>query len=90
MVEGLFSASATSQAFEGGNSNCGEKSHDANDGEEFDEGEGKLLTQRSQRTERGDLICKCEIRNSEFENREEWKAAVHSGLSGGGSKKGHD
>ena len=53
-------------------------------------GRGDWLTQRSQRTERGDLICKCEIRNSEFENREECKAAVHSGLSGGGSKKGHD
>ena len=29
-------------------------------------------------------------RNVEFENREEWKAAVHSGLSGGGSKESHD
>jgi hypothetical protein len=41
LVEGLFSASATSQAFEGGNSDCGEKSHDANNGKEFDEGEGR-------------------------------------------------
>jgi hypothetical protein len=39
LVKGLFSASATSQAFEGGYSDCSEKSHDANYGEEFDEGE---------------------------------------------------
>jgi hypothetical protein len=39
LAEGLFSASASSEAFEGGNSDCSEKSHDANYGEEFDEGE---------------------------------------------------
>jgi hypothetical protein len=39
LVEGLFAASGSSEAFEGGNSNCGEESHDANNGKEFDEGE---------------------------------------------------
>jgi len=81
LAEGLFAASASGQSFQGGYSNCSEKSHDANDGEEFDEGEGKLLTQRTQRSGRGDLIWEVEMRNSEFENREEWKAAAHCGLS---------
>jgi hypothetical protein len=70
LAEGLFAAPASSEAFEGGDSDCGEKSHDANDGEEFDEGERRLLTQRTQRWERGDLIWECKMRNSEFENRE--------------------
>ena len=39
MAEGLFSATASGESFEGGHSGCGQKSHDANDGEEFDEGE---------------------------------------------------
>jgi hypothetical protein len=40
LAESLFSATASGESFEGGDSDCGEKSHDANDGEEFDEGEG--------------------------------------------------
>ena len=52
MAEGLFAASAPSEAFEGGDSDCGEKSHDANNGEEFGEGECRLLTRRTQRSER--------------------------------------
>ena len=43
---------------------------DGDDSEEFDQSEGRLLTQRSQRSERGDLISECEMRNSEFEKRE--------------------
>jgi len=39
LAEGLFAAAASSQPFEGGHSDGGEKSHNANDGEEFDEGE---------------------------------------------------
>jgi hypothetical protein len=37
----LFSAAASGEAFEGGYSDSGEQSHDANNGEEFDEGEGR-------------------------------------------------
>ena len=57
----------------GSRSTKSEACEDADDGdnrEEFDEGEGGLLTQRSPRTERGDLISECEMRNSEFEKRE--------------------
>jgi hypothetical protein len=46
LAEGLFAASASSEAFEGGDGNCSEKSHDANDGEEFDEGEGRYAVAR--------------------------------------------
>ena len=46
LAEGLFPASASSEAFECGNGNYGEKSHDANDGEEFDEGEGRPASLR--------------------------------------------
>jgi hypothetical protein len=56
LVEGLFAASASGEAFEGGDSDCGEEAHDANDGEKFDEGEGGLLTPRSQRSERGEGV----------------------------------
>jgi len=48
----------------------GEACEDADDGddsEELDEGEGGLLTQR---TQKGDFIWECEMRNSEFEKRE--------------------
>jgi hypothetical protein len=41
LAEGLFAASAPSQTFEGGDSNGGEEAHDANDGQELDEGEGR-------------------------------------------------
>ena len=41
LAEGLFAPSASGEAFEGGDSDCSEKSHNANDGEEFDEGEGR-------------------------------------------------
>ena len=44
-----------------------EDADDGDDGEEFDEGEGRLLTQR---TQKGDLIWECEMRNLEFEKRE--------------------
>jgi hypothetical protein len=42
----LFAASAPSEAFEGGYSDSGEKSHDANNGEEFDKGEGRYAVAR--------------------------------------------
>ena len=41
MAEGLFTASASSEAFESGYSDCGEESHNANNSEEFDEGESR-------------------------------------------------
>ena len=47
-----------------------EDADDGDDGEEFDKGEGRLLTQRTQRSERGDFIWECEMRNLEFEKRE--------------------
>jgi hypothetical protein len=56
LAEGLFAASAPGEAFEGGDGNCCEKSHNANDGEEFDKGEGRLLTPRTPRTERGEGV----------------------------------
>jgi len=56
LAEGLFAASASGQAFEGGYSDCGQESHNADDGKEFDEGEGGLLTQRTQRSERGEGV----------------------------------
>ena len=46
LAEGLFAATASSEAFEGGYSNRGEKSHNANDGEEFDEGERRRTAAR--------------------------------------------
>jgi hypothetical protein len=46
LAEGLFAATASSEAFEGGNSDCGEKTHDANNGEKFDEGEGRYGAER--------------------------------------------
>ena len=47
-----------------------ENADDGDNGEEFDEGEGRLLTQRTPRSERGNLIWECEMRKSEFEKRE--------------------
>jgi hypothetical protein len=46
LAEGLFASSASGQAFEGRYSDCGEESHDANYGEEFDEGEGRYGAER--------------------------------------------
>jgi len=46
LAEGLFASSASGQALKGGDSNGGEEAHDANDGEEFDEGEGSYGTER--------------------------------------------
>jgi hypothetical protein len=46
LAEGLFAASASGEAFEGGDSDCGEKSHNADNGEEFDEGEGRYAVAR--------------------------------------------
>jgi hypothetical protein len=46
LAEGLFAAAAPGEAFEGGDSDCGEEAHDANDGEEFDEGEGRYAVAR--------------------------------------------
>ena len=57
----------------GSGSTKGKACQDADDGddsEEFDQGEGRLLTQRTQRSERGNLIWECEMRNLEFEKRE--------------------
>jgi hypothetical protein len=53
LAEGLFATSASGEPFEGGYSDRGQESHNADDGEEFDEGEGRLLTQRTQRSARG-------------------------------------
>jgi hypothetical protein len=46
LAEGLFSASASGQAFEGRYSDCGQESHNSDDGEEFDEGEGRRKAAR--------------------------------------------
>jgi hypothetical protein len=46
LAEGLFSSSASSESFEGGYSDGGQESHDTNDGEEFDEGEGRYGAER--------------------------------------------
>jgi len=48
LAEGLFSASASGEAFEGRYSDCGQESHNADDGEEFDEGEGRRSVARMQ------------------------------------------
>ena len=52
LAEGLFTATASGEAFEGGDADGGEEAHDSDDGEKFDEGEGRLLTQRTPRSER--------------------------------------
>jgi hypothetical protein len=46
LVECLFAAAAPGQALEGGDGDCGEKSHNANNGEKFDEGEGRYAVAR--------------------------------------------
>ena len=46
LAEGLFAASASGEAFEGGDSDCGEKAHDSDNGEKFDEGEGRPASLR--------------------------------------------
>jgi hypothetical protein len=46
LAEGLFAASASGEAFECGDSDCSEEAHDANNGEEFDEGEGSRRAAR--------------------------------------------
>ena len=46
LAEGLLPASASSEAFEGGDSDCGEKAHDSDNGEKFDEGEGRPASLR--------------------------------------------
>ena len=46
LVECLFPASASSEAFKGGDGNGGKKTHNANNGEEFDEGEGSYAVAR--------------------------------------------
>jgi hypothetical protein len=43
LAESLFSATASGEAFEGGDGNCSEKSHNANDSEKFDEGERRSV-----------------------------------------------
>ena len=67
----------TANSASGTESEACKNADDGNDGEEFDQGEGGWLTQRSQspdpvgvKTERGDFIWECEMRNSEFEKRE--------------------
>jgi hypothetical protein len=44
----LFAASASGEAFEGGDTDGSEESHDANNGEEFDEGEGRRRAAREE------------------------------------------
>ena len=53
-----------------------ENADDGDDSEDFDQGEGRLLTQRTQspdrvgvKTGKRDLTWECEMRNSEFEKR---------------------
>jgi hypothetical protein len=46
LAESLFSATASSEAFEGRNGNCSEKSHNTNNGEKFDKGEGRCRAAR--------------------------------------------
>jgi hypothetical protein len=46
LAEGLFATSASGEAFEGGDSDGGQESHDANDGEKFDEGERRRTAAR--------------------------------------------
>ena len=41
LAKGLFAASASSEAFECGHSDCCQEAHNANYGKEFDEGEGR-------------------------------------------------
>jgi len=63
-------SSVTANSPRGTEGEACENADDGDDGEEFDQGEGRLLTQRSPRSERGDLIWECGTRNSEFEKRE--------------------
>jgi hypothetical protein len=46
LAEGLFAATASGEAFEGGDTDGGEEAHDANNGEKFDEGEGRYAVAR--------------------------------------------
>ena len=46
MAECLFATTASSEAFEGGDADGGQEAHDANNGEEFDEGEGRRRAAR--------------------------------------------
>jgi len=46
LAERLFAATASREAFEGGYSDGGEKTHNTNDGEEFDEGECRRRSAR--------------------------------------------
>jgi hypothetical protein len=39
LAEGLLATTASSESFEGGDTDGGEEAHDSDDGEEFDEGE---------------------------------------------------
>jgi hypothetical protein len=46
LAEGLFAATASSEAFEGGDTDGGQEAHNSDDGEKFDEGEGRLRAAR--------------------------------------------
>ncbi len=46
MAEGLFAATASSEALEGGDTDGGEEAHDSDDGEKFDEGERRYAVAR--------------------------------------------
>jgi hypothetical protein len=53
LAESLFSATASGESFEGGYSDSREKTHNANDGKEFDEGEGRYGAERGVKGVRG-------------------------------------
>jgi hypothetical protein len=46
LAEGLLATPASSEAFEGGDTDGGEEAHDSDDGEKFDEGEGRYAVAR--------------------------------------------
>ena len=46
LAEGLFTATASSEAFECGNTDGGQEAHDSDDSEKFNEGEGRLRAAR--------------------------------------------
>jgi hypothetical protein len=46
LAEGLFAPTASSKAFEGGDTDGSEEAHDSDDGEKFDEGEGRYAVAR--------------------------------------------
>jgi hypothetical protein len=46
LAEGLFAATASGEAFEGGDTDGGEEAHDSDDGKKFYEGESRYAVAR--------------------------------------------